>query len=247
MRRPLRRLERSLPAPVRDFALRLRRSPRLRRSLRPVRWGSLRRLDPISQGWGSGRGTPVDRHYIDRFFAENAELIRGRVLEVGDLRYTSQFGREVRHVEIVDIDPRNDEATIVADLAEPNSLPRAAFDCAVVPQTLVYVRDPIDAAANLWQSLAPSGAVLITVPAIARVDLDTVGQDRWHLTPAGLEEVIRRGCPGGAYAVRGYGNPLVAIAFLHGLAHEELRPKELEADHPLYPIVVTATVRKPAL
>jgi SAM-dependent methyltransferase len=239
-----RRWARRAPAPAVDFAKRVRGSRRLRRLVHPVWWGNLRRLEPLSPRWGSERGTVVDRHYIDRFFAENAAAIHGRVLEVRDPRYTNEFGGDVSSIDVVDIDPRNDDATIVADLADAGSLPTGAFDCAIVPQTLVYVRDPVTALENLWQSLAPDGSLLLTTPAIAHLDPDTPELDRWHVTPAGLEELIARACPGGTAIVRGFGNPVVAIAFLHGIAAEELRSSELEADHARFPIVVTASVRK---
>ena len=40
-----------------------------------VRFGSLRRLKPISAECGSERGRPIDRYYIEQFMAENAEDI----------------------------------------------------------------------------------------------------------------------------------------------------------------------------
>ena len=240
-----RRLARRLPGPARAALQRGRQSPRARRVARPVRWGSFRRLQPISPVWGSERGTVVDRYYIDQFFARHAQVITGRVLEVRDPQYTSKFGHDVVSTEIVDIDPRNDGATIVADLADPGSLPADAFDCVLVPQTLLFVRDPFAAMANLWQSVAPGGALLVTTPAISRLDPAATDVDRWHLTPAGLREVIDRSCPGADAVVESYGNPVTAVAFLQGIAAEELRPKELEARHVLFPIVVAASIRKP--
>jgi SAM-dependent methyltransferase len=218
----------------------------VRRIAQPVRWGTLRRLDPVSAVWGSERGTVVDRYYIDRFFERHGSLIRGRVLEVRDSGYTRRFGQQVTSMDIVDIDPRNDEASIVADLADEGSLPSGAFDCAVVPQTLLFVRDPFAAVANLWESLAPGGTLLVSTPAISRLDPAATDVDRWHLAPAGLAEVIARGCPGADVEIEAHGNPVVAIAFLQGIATEELRSAELEARHPLFPIVVTAVARKPA-
>jgi hypothetical protein len=167
------------------------------------------------------------------------------VLEVRDPRYATAFGTGVAEIEIVDIDPRNDDATIVADLADVGSLPVARYDCAIVPQTLVYVADPVAAVTNLWQSLVPGGTLLLTVPMIARVDPDAPGVDRWHLPPAGLREVIARGAPDAADVdVAGHGNVLAAISFLHGLGSEELRQNELEAHDDRFPIVVTAVARK---
>jgi SAM-dependent methyltransferase len=210
-----------------------------------VRWGSLRRLEPVSSRWGSERGTPVDRYYIERFFEQHRSLISGRVLEVRDPRYTTRFGHDVACVDIVDIDPRNDEATIVADLADPGSLPVDAFDCAIVPQTLMFVRDLDAAVTNLWASLRPGGALLVTNPAISRIAFDAPDVDRWHLTEPSLRELMDRCCVGGEIEIGSHGNPVVAVAFLHGITQEELRPEELEARHALFPIVVTAVARKP--
>lgn len=244
MKGNLRRVARHLPPPAQAVLRRAEQSPALRRSLHHVRWGSLRRLQPVSPFWGSERGTPIDRYYIDRFMASHAADMRGRILEVRDPQYTSRYSTQHTSIDIVDIDPRNDQATIVADLAEPGSLPGEAFDCAVVPQTLVYVTDPFAATANLWQSLAAGGVLLLTVPAIARVDPAFADADRWHFTIAGLTGVVECSCPGGSSVVQAHGNPVVAVAFLHGLALEELRQEELDANHPHFPIVVTAAVTK---
>src|SRR3954471_7245698 len=61
-----------------------RRTPLLRclvRGRRLPRWGNLRVAEPFSSNWGIDRGTPVDRYFNDRFFADNPGLISGRVLE----------------------------------------------------------------------------------------------------------------------------------------------------------------------
>src|SRR6185503_497384 len=54
--------------------------------------GSLRRLKPISSGWGSERGQPIDRYYIERFLTTHTRDIQGHVLEIGDNNYTRKFG-----------------------------------------------------------------------------------------------------------------------------------------------------------
>ncbi len=245
MKEIARRLARRLPEPLQDRLRATLADRRVRRKLQPVRWGSLRRLEPVSPLWGSERGTPVDRPYIGRFFAANADAIRGRVLEVRDQAYTSRYGHSIETVDLVDIDPRNDAATIIADLSDPGSLPAAAFDCALIAQTLVYTRDPFLAVANVWQSLASGGTLLLTTPALARVDPAAIDEDRWHLTVAGLTEIVRRACPDGKATVSGFGNHVTAIAFLEGIAAEELSAAELEATHPSFPIVVAARVDKP--
>ena len=84
----------------------------------------------------------------------------------------------------------------------------------------------------------------MTVAGIARVDPDAPETDRWHFTRAGLHEVLHRACLDADVEVEAHGNPITAIAFLEGITQEELRPEELDADHPLFPIVVTGVARK---
>jgi SAM-dependent methyltransferase len=217
--------------------------------LRPatvVRWGSLRRTTPVSACYGFDRGLPVDRFYVERFLARFAGDVRGRVLEVRDAAYTRRYGDgEVTSSEIVDIDAENPEATLVADLAEPGSLPHEQYDCAIVTQTLQYVSDPGAALRNIWRSLAPGGVGLLTVPSLSRVDPDLAAVDHWRFTERGLDALLRQACPGAQTEVVGFGNVLVAVAFLMGLAVPDLHESELEHEDKHFPVVACARVRKP--
>ncbi len=109
---------------------------RLRRFRRPAWLGSIRRTTPLSDHWGRDRGTPVDRYYIEQFLAAERQAIRGRVLEVLNAEYTERFGVGVERSDVLDIDPSNTSATIVADLATADDVPSEAFDCIVLTQTL---------------------------------------------------------------------------------------------------------------
>jgi hypothetical protein len=65
-------------------------------------------LDPLSDHYGLGRGTPLDRRYIEAFLAAHHEAIRGSVLEVQDDTYTTTFGADrVSTSTVVDIDDAN--------------------------------------------------------------------------------------------------------------------------------------------
>jgi SAM-dependent methyltransferase len=218
--------------------------------LRPngrVRWGTLRRTEPVSAHWGFDRGTPVDRVYIERFLEAHADDVRGRVLEVRNPGYTTAFGRKkVTETSIVDVDPTNPQATIVVDLGVPESLPAGSHDCVLVAQTLQYVADPQAAMANLWHTLAPGGVALVTVPCTSRVDPEAPDEDLWRFTPRGLERLIRRAGDWSELEVTGYGNVLASVAFLMGVAGEELRPSELAEQDSFFPLVVCARARKPA-
>jgi SAM-dependent methyltransferase len=231
----------ALPRPVRALARRIKHRQR------PVLWGTLRRTRPFSDYWGYERGLPVDRFYIESFLARFAKDIRGSVLEVQEADYTKRFGGpQVIASEVVDINPGNPEATIVADLAVPGSLPAERFDCVILTQTLQYVDDPASAVANLCTALTPGGTLLVTVPSVQRIDPDLATVDRWRFTPLGLEDLVRRGCPDCDIEVSGYGNVLSTTAFLMGLATDELRRRELEHHDPDFPLVACARVHRPA-
>ncbi len=82
-----------------------------------LRFGSFRRLSPISREFGEDRGQPIDRYYIENFLARRAEDIRGRVLEIKDDSYTRQYGgSRVTRSDVLDVSEDNLRATIVAGL-----------------------------------------------------------------------------------------------------------------------------------
>jgi SAM-dependent methyltransferase len=226
---------------------RLRRLLRLQRLVLRPRWGNLRRRRPFSDHFGNDRGTPVDRVYIERFLAGHAADVRGHVLEVGDAGYTRRYGgSRVTCSDILDIDAGNEAATIVADLGRPGSLPVERFDCFLLIQTLQYVADVPAALRNAWGSLRPGGVLLVCVPGISRLDpYPGPDHDLHRFTPAGLAATLESAVPEAGRRIVGYGSLLTAVAFLYGIAAEELRPEELAALDPHYPVLAAARVVKP--
>ena len=207
-------------------------------------WLSLRRTRPVSDDWGFDRGTPIDRFYFEEFLLEHQEAVRGDVLELKDARYATRLGGErLTQAHVLDLDLSNPNATVVADLVEQESLPAESYDCVLLMQTLQVIRRPEVALANVWRSLRPGGALLLTVPSVSKIDAD---RDLWRFTPAGVEELVSAVCPSADADVRSYGNVLACSAFLHGLAAEELRPGDLRRHDPDFPVVVCARVAKPS-
>lgn len=205
-------------------------------------WLSLRRIRPVSDEFGFDRGTPVDRVYLEEFLDEHSTEVHGDVLEVKSPAYTHRFGGDrVTRAHVLDLDPANEKATIVADLCEPGSLPPQGYDCVILSQTLQFVRLPEAALANVWQSLRPGATLLLTVPVVSKLDH---GPDMWRFTPAGLEELVRRACPGSEPEVVAYGNVLTCTAFLLGLAAQELRPRDLRKHDPNFPLLACARAVK---
>ena len=141
--------------------------PVLRRVLRPSRIGIFDTV-PVSAEWGFDRGTPIDRYYIGRFLEAHAADVRGRVLEVKSSDYTRRFDRGVVRADVLDIDPKNEQATIVADLTAADHVPAGLFDCFILTQTLQFIYDAPAAVRHAHRLLAPGGALLATVPVVSR-------------------------------------------------------------------------------
>jgi SAM-dependent methyltransferase len=190
-----------------------------------VRMGSLRRTTPLSNDWGWDRGTPIDRYYIERFLEAHTPDIRGHVLEVKDLMYTDRFGTDVISRDVLDIDAGNPLATIVADLSAASSVPGSTFDCFILTQTLQYIYDVRSAVAHARRILKPGGTLLATVPAIQALD---DSNDYWRFTPAFCTALFGDVFGSDAISVETYGNVLSSIAYLVGMAYEELSNHELD-------------------
>ena len=218
---------------------------RLRRLTRPAWLGTLRRTRPLSSRWGEDRGTPVDRYYIERFMEEHRADLRGRVLEVKESEYTRRFGRDVEWADVLDIDPGNPQATVVADLTAADAVPSDSFDCFVLTQTLQFIYDTRAALRHAWRVLRPGGILLATVPATSRVITGVEYlRDYWRFTEASCTELFGERFGPARVSVRGRGNVLTCIAFLSGLAYEELSRSELEADDPAFPLLITVRAVK---
>jgi SAM-dependent methyltransferase len=207
-----------------------------------VRFGSLRRLRPISPDWGAERGKPIDRYYIERFLTLNEGDIQGRVLEIGGNTYTRAFGGErVIQSDVLHVAESLPQVTILGDLTNADHIPSNSFDCVILTQTLQAIYDVRAAIATVHRILKPGGVVLATVPGISKIsryDMDRWGY-YWSFTTASMRYLFTELFPAAKVEVEAHGNVLVAIAFLHGLASSELRARELEARDPDFEVLIT--------
>ena len=204
-----------------------------------VNFGDLRRLTPISSEWGFDRGRPIDRYYIERFLAQHATDIRGRVLEIGDNSYTRRFGGD--RVTVSDVlNVRTTEGTtILGDLADAPHVASDQFDCIIFTQTLQLIYDVRAAVATLHRILRCGGVLLATFPGITHTQDGQWSADWcWNLTPASGRRLFsdQFGTPN--VRLEAHGNVLAAIAFLHGIACEELTIAELDARQPAFDVTI---------
>jgi SAM-dependent methyltransferase len=231
---------RFVPASARRRLRPLRSAVVERRRRRPPKLGDLRRVTPIDPNWGFERGTPIDRVYVEEFISSHAADISGRVLEIAAPDYTTRFGCEVEHVDILMATEGNPQATIVGDLTEAPQIPSDGFDCAIVTQTLQFVYDVRAALATLHRILAPGGVLLATVPGITKISPleDEEYGEWWHFTARSARRHAEEAFGAGNVEARSYGNVLSAAGFLYGLAASDLKPEELGAHDRLYEVVV---------
>jgi hypothetical protein len=210
-----------------------------RRLRRPVWLGSLRRTTPISGNWGFDRGTPIDRHYIEAFLERHRADIRGACVEIKDSRYTERFGSDVTSADVLDVDGSNPHATIVADLTDAGHVAER-FDCFILTQTLQFVYEAGSAVRGAHRLLRAGGVLLATVPAVSKIDgAAGVEQDFWRFTVASCERLFGDVFGIENVAVAAHGNVLAAIAFLTGIAAEELSHGELGEHDELFPVLLT--------
>jgi SAM-dependent methyltransferase len=239
------RLRRAVPAPVRRAAR--RRGLAAWPPRRTIRFGSLRRTKPISSDFGFDRGTPVDRYYIEAFLLEHARDLSGRVLEIGDDRYATAFGRDgLDSVSVLNLVATGAMNEIVDDLAHPRHLRPNSFDCVICVQTLHLVYELKTAIETLADILRPDGVLLATVPGISKISSERgePWQDHWRLTCASASQVFGDVFGAENVSVRGYGNVLTSVAFLHGIAAEELTAKELDVRDAAYDLLVGVRARR---
>lgn len=197
---------------------------------------TLRRARPVDRAFGRGGGTPIDRYYGERFMAENARLVRGDVLEVGDDRYTRAYGRDVASSSVV--------TAPEADLVSGRGLPEgAAYDCVILYDTLQHIYDMAAAVATSHRLLRPGGTLLATFNGIAQVsrtDYDAWG-DFWRPTDLAVRRLL---AAFEIVEVRTHGNVLAACALLYGLSAEEIGTRRLEPHDPDYQISITARAQR---
>jgi glycosyltransferase involved in cell wall biosynthesis len=228
---------------LRKIGARLSRLVRKRR----VRFGSLRRTEPVSRQFGFDRGLPVDRYYIDAFLSTHAVGIHGHVLEIGDDAYSRRFGaKRITLQDVLHVVPGSPGATIIADLAHAPHIPSAEFDCIILTQTLHYIFDVRAAVETLHRILKPGGTVLATLPGISAVCRDQQDRDSdcWRFTVASARRLFAATFGGSNVEARSYGNVLAAVAFLEGLAAKELRPAELDHHDPDYQVTIAVRAVK---
>ncbi len=211
-----------------------------------LEWGDLERTTPFSRNWGLDRGCPIDRHYIHAFMARHAADVRGTVLEVLDSGMTTLYGGDrVRRADVLDIDPGNSRATVVADLRAANNVLSNTYDCFILTQTLHLLDDLAAAIRHAHRILKPGGVLLATFPCASMVSSEYGSRgDHWRVTEAGARRLLSSAFGEANLDVATHGNVRAITAFLYGFAVEEIDRSALDINDPDYPLLVTVRAVK---
>ena len=213
-----------------------------------VRFGSLRRVTPLSREFGYDRGLPIDRYYIERFLAKNASDIRGHVMEIADNTYTRRFGGDrVTASDVLHVEAGHPNATVVGDLTRADHIPCGNFDCVILTQTLQFIHDVPAVLRTVKRILKPGGVVLATMPGISpisRYDMERWGHF-WAFTTQSARRLFEGVFPQDHVQITAYGNVLTAASFLYGIATEELRKEELDHLDPDYELIIAVKAVRP--
>lgn len=206
----------------------------------------MRGTAPIHPAFGSGAGTPIDRHYIECFLGGNSESITGNVLEVGDREYTGRFGSSVQKSDVLNAVP-SAEATIVGDLTSCPEIPDDTYDCVILTQVLHCIYDMKAVVAETYRILKPGGTLLCTAPGISQIsrfDMDRWG-DRWRLTSQSAAELMQTRFPAESIEVSTWGNAYSAVCFLQGVPLERVSMRKIDRCEPDYQLIIGVRATKP--
>jgi SAM-dependent methyltransferase len=143
--------------------------------------------------------------------------------------------------DVLHLHARHPGATIAGDLADAPHIASPSFDSIILTQTLQYVFDVDAAMAAVRRLLAPGGVLPLSVPGLSRTS-DAAWHDRWmwNFTSRSVRRLAEAHFDGNTISVEGHGNVFVALAFLHGLAVQDVGEQRLQPPDPGYEIVITA-------
>ena len=212
-----------------------------------IDFGNFCRLKPVSRDFGFDRGQPIDRYYIASFLTQHTDDVKGQVLEVGDNAYTVRYGgNNVTGSDVLHIDSDNPVATIIGDLTHADHIEGHRFDCFILTQTLNLIYDVPGAIRTIYRILKPGGVLLGTFPGISQRPSDQWASEwLWSFTSLSTRRLFAEVFPDANLQIATYGNLLATIAFLSGLAAEELSRKELNDHDPACEMLIALRAVKP--
>ena len=203
--------------------------------------------NPISRYFGTERGTPVDRYYIDSFLRKNQQYITGDVLEIEDNKYTKKMGAGNVHKSIViDVSRKDESIDFNANLETGEGVRDNVADCFILTQTLMYIFDVCAAAKNIGRLLKHGGTALITCSGLSQNScrcMDNYGA-YFNFNKEVFVKMFENMSDMCVIETGSYGNVKTVMAHLSGMCMEDLSEEDFECNDKYYPLIVYAVVKK---
>lgn len=202
-------------------------------------------LEPASRRWGTERGTPIDRYYIEKFLEKNSRLIKGTVIEVSENVYTKRFGTNIAESLILHVDGRNN--TLKGNLETGEGIEEEICDCLICTQTVQMIFNQADVFKNIYKMLKLGGYALITGHGTSPISMRDYMQwgEYWRYTPKTIEKLLlQSGFKTKDISIEVFGNVKVDMCFMYGLCLEDLSKEDLEYRDEQFPLIIGAIVRK---
>ena len=203
--------------------------------------------EPISRQFGTERGAPIDRHYIEVMLADHSDYIRGDVLEIEDNTYTMQFGGDkVQQSIVMDVSSTDSNVSINGNIETGQGIRDEIADCFILTQTLMYIYDLESAAHNIMRLLKKGGTALITCSGISqnsRRCMDNYGC-YFNFNADVFVRMFEKESNAQVLETGSFGNVKTVSAHLNGLCSEDLVEEDFVPNDKYYPLIVYAVVKK---
>jgi SAM-dependent methyltransferase len=196
-----------------------------------IDFGDFRRKSPFCPQFGSSRGSPVDRYYLDKFVAEIRNEVKGVTLEIGGVKSNRELYNFTNTTSYLTMDLKGEGLDIIGDAHDIKAVDEASLDTVVLFNVLEHCERPWVVVDNIYQWLKPRGQVFCMVPNAQRAH--RLPQDYWRIFPDAMNSLFARFPQRKLYV---YGNPLTTLAAYYGIAAEELSREELDYHHENYPV-----------
>lgn len=203
--------------------------------------------EPVSRQFGTERGTPVDRYYIERFLEEHKQMVRGDILEIEDSTYSLRYGEErLQKAIVMDVGREGGDISFRGNLETGEGIRDETADCFILTQTLMYIFDLKSAAHHIARLLKKGGVALITCSGISQNSkrcMDDYGCC-FNFNADALRRLFEQEPDMEVVEVGSLGNVKTVSAHLNGLCCEDLEADDFVPNDKYYPLIVYAVVRK---
>lgn len=202
---------------------------------------------PISRQFGTERGTPIDRYYIEKFLEEYKHLVKGDVLEIEDNTYSLRYGEErLTRSIVMDVGNRGEGISFNGNLETGEGIQDELADCFILTQTLMYLFDLKSTAHNISRLLKRGGTALVTCSGISqnsRRCMDAYGCC-FNFNVDALRKMFSSEPDLEVTECGSYGNVKTVMAHISGLCREDLDIRDFQENDKYYPLIVYAVVKK---